>query len=97
VGRITNNESGFDENAVNLFPNPSMGDVLMSLFSAEDLEIEMTVYNYIGQAIAERTFDAPKGNTVVNVDSGEWAAGVYNIQLTDTQTGQTVNKRFIKN
>lgn len=98
VANIKNNDLlGFTETAVNLFPNPSMDDFALSFNSTNNLAIQMQVFNSLGQLISIQNFEAGIGNTIVSVNSKPWNTGVYNIKLTDTISGKTIIKRFIKN
>lgn len=96
VASIVKKGDGFNENSVLLYPNPSFEDFYLSIFSEENMNLEMEVHNSLGQIVAQRSFVAQEGNTVINVPSNEWAPTVYYITLTDTISGKSINKRFIK-
>ena len=96
VANITKDGIGLDENSVTLYPNPSFEDFYLSIYSNEKLNLELEVHNSLGQIVSQRSFVAQEGNTVISVPANEWAPAVYHITLRDTNTGQTINKRFIK-
>ncbi len=96
MANIKNSTGGFSEEMVSIYPNPSTEDFSISIYSDESRELSMTVYNSIGQLIQERTTQLQQGNTVLNVNSNEWANGVYHVKLVDATTGEQVNKKFIK-
>lgn len=97
VASLTNAEGAFDENSVALYPNPSFTDFSLSIYTSENLNLNMEVHNSLGQLVSERTFDAPAGNTALNVESSEWAPSVYYVTLRDAHSGKTVVKKFVKN
>jgi len=96
VASIQNGSGAFDENSVYLFPNPSTDDFMLLLNSNQDLNVAMEVFNSLGQIIMERQLNVLTGNSTFGINSKEWAPGVYFVQLKETQTGTTVNKRFVK-
>jgi len=97
VASIYNDGIGLTEDAVTLYPNPSFGNFALSIYSSDVMNLEMEIHNSLGQIVSQREFVGQKGNTVINVASEEWAPAVYHITLRDVNTGQTINKRFIKN
>ncbi len=96
MANIKNSTGQFSEEMVWIYPNPSTEDFSISIYSDESRELSMTIYNSIGQLIQERTSQLQKGNTVLNVNSNEWASGVYHVRLEDVTSGQQVNKKVIK-
>jgi len=96
VANLKNANGGFNEGVVSIYPNPSSEDFNISIYSDEERDLSMRVYNSVGQVIQERTSSIKEGNTVMNIASSEWASGVYHIALLDLVSGQTINKKFIK-
>ena len=97
VASLTKIEGGLDANSVVLYPNPSFTDFSLSIYSSENLNLDMEVHNSVGQLVSQRSFVAHVGNTALNVESNEWAPAVYYVTLRDAVSGQTVVKKFIKN
>lgn len=97
VASLTNLEGGLDANSVVMYPNPSFNDFSLSIYTSENLNLNMEIHNSVGQLVSERSFDAPAGNTALNVESSDWAPSVYYVTLRDANSGQTVVKKFVKN
>lgn len=96
MANIKNANGGFSQEMVSIYPNPSSEDFSISIYSEESRELTMTVYSSIGQTVQVRSTLLQEGNTVMSVNSSEWASGVYHIELVDVGSGQRVNKKFIK-
>ena len=96
VANIKNANGGFSEGVVSIYPNPSSEDFNISIYSDEERDLSMKVYNSLGQVIQEQTSSIKEGNTVMSIASSEWSSGVYHIALQDLVSGETINKKFIK-
>jgi hypothetical protein len=96
MASLKNANGEFSEEMVSIYPNPSSSDFMISIHSDETRDLSMSVFNSLGQIIQERSTKIQKGNTVMNIISNEWATGIYHIQLLDLNSGQTINKKFIK-
>jgi hypothetical protein len=96
VANLKNENGGFSEEMVSVYPNPSSEDFNISIYSDEERELSMKVYNSLGQVIQERTSNIKEGNTVFSLVSSEWSSGVFHLAIRDIVSGQTINKKFIK-
>lgn len=96
VASIYREMDGFDENSVTVYPNPSMGDFVLSVLSNDKRVVQMNIYNVIGQLVQTQQVYISEGNTAVKIYAEDWAVGVYNIELRDSETGKAINKRIIK-
>lgn len=96
VASIQREMDGFDENSVSVYPNPSQDDFVVSILSNDNRTIQMSIYNVIGQIIQTKQVYVPEGNTAIKINAEEWAVGVYNIELRDSESGKVINKRIIK-
>jgi hypothetical protein len=97
VASLSTTNIQFSEDFVNLFPNPSSGNFALSIVANEQLSLEMEIHNTMGQLVAARQFVAQPGNTVLQVESADWAPGVYYLELKEAASGLNVVKKFIKN
>jgi hypothetical protein len=86
----------FGEGSINIYPNPTINDAFVSIYSDLEREIQMTAYNTIGQRIQQRELDLENGNTVIQLQSNNWADGMYYIEFKDVNTNQIITKRLIK-
>ena len=96
VANIKNANGGFSEGVVSIYPNPSSEDFNISIYSDQERDLSMKVYNSLGQVIQEQTSSIKEGNTVMSIASSEWSSGVYHIALQDLVSGEIINKKFIK-
>lgn len=96
LGSINKEINGFDLESMMVYPNPTVDQFMISLFTSENRDLEMNIYNPLGQVIESRDLKIQEGNTVMKVDSDEWAPGVYLIELVDVNTSETINKRIVK-
>lgn len=88
--------AGFDENAVSIFPNPTVSDFMMSIVSADEKDIAISIYNPLGQTMSKETRHITAGNTVLKFSLEEKATGIYLIEIKDTYSNQTITKRILK-
>lgn len=97
MASIGENQAGFNENTVVVFPNPTLDDFSISLNLDKNREVSISVSNMLGQILYQESMDVKTGNTVKQINSQTWAPGVYNIELVDLLGGEIIIKRIIKN
>ncbi len=73
-------ESSVFSNAINLFPNPSNGNFNIVTTFANSQNIDVTVYNMLGQAVYSNKISNATQN-VYQVDLGNQASGVYLVEI----------------
>ncbi len=80
--KIGTNDANFDS-AVSVFPNPTAGDVTVAYnFSEEVSNINVRIFNSLGQVIAERAIkNAFAGNTSFNLNN--MPAGFYTVVISN--------------
>jgi hypothetical protein len=82
------------DNSINVYPNPSSGDVNISFDLPFNTEVSIAVYNMTGQKVVDLgTVETGAENVSINMN--DQANGVYLIKLT-TQ-GKSVTKQLILN
>lgn len=96
VASISKEMDQFTDEAVTIYPNPTMQDFMVSIISNKGRDLVLDVYNSLGQLVATQDKIISEGNTVITFGTTEWAPGVYYIELTDKQSKETINKRIIK-
>jgi hypothetical protein len=65
-----------------VYPNPTAGDVAVRLLTPEAGPIQLRLYNVTGQLIWEQADEAQAGTTQLYLQLGEVAAGTYMLELT---------------
>lgn len=87
---------GFGEDMFNLYPNPTIEDLVISMMANENMELSLNVYDMMGQLISSETLYLTAGNTVKKINSSDWAIGVYNIEIMDLKNEKKIIKRVVK-
>jgi hypothetical protein len=80
-------------NAFNVYPNPNSGQFTIEFNSAKQQDVEIAVFNNLGQIVSAKTVKAISGNYKTPVNLSELSSGVYHITLR-TKDG-VLNKRMI--
>ncbi len=78
---IENNELGF----VELYPNPSVDLVNLSIMNSNEKEIQLELFDAQGKLIYTRSIYPMEGSLITTLDITTLASGIYNLRLT----GQT--------
>lgn len=78
-----------DEDAVNLYPNPSTGVVTLDLLGAIAKNATLNVYNTMGQVVMTNIYNDATGKFEINLTNQ--AAGVYTVRLV--ADGVVITKR----
>ena len=86
---------GFSQSLL-LYPNPSNGSVFMELSLESNSTLELQVLNSAGQIVQSRDLSGNEGNNVFVLDSQQWAAGVYVIEVSEQTTGERVRRKIVK-
>ena len=82
-----NNITGWDgaeeHNAVNpmtsarVYPNPTSGNLYVEVNASSDSEVVMTVFNIMGQKVAEKNASINTGINTTSINTNELSSGVY--------------------
>jgi len=96
-GRLEGVENSLGDGLVSIYPNPSSTDVNFAFTLSNAKEVNLAVYNAVGQLVYSNELSLEKGITVVPINSSEWSNGMYTIRIKDQTTNESVWERFIKN
>ena len=91
---LSSGESNIAVNDVTLYPNPSSGVFNVEINSLNSSDVEITVYDLLGRAVFDRTFDNSL-NFNEAIDLSNAKSGVY--MITVTLGNQEVTKRIVIN
>lgn len=81
--------------SLDIFPNPTVENLTLSLNSDEAKDLIINIYNQNGQNIFSENVMAQNGQNRFNFDVAAYATGVYFLEITDGQFKTA--KRFLKN
>ncbi|MBA2613327.1 MAG: T9SS type A sorting domain-containing protein [Bacteroidetes bacterium] len=87
-------ENTFLSSAINLFPNPSNGNFSVITTFANSQNIEIKVYNMLGQTVYTNKINNVKQN-MIDVDLSGQAGGLYLVEINNGQ--EKVIKRMMFN
>lgn len=77
----------------NVFPNPNTGKFSIEYFSMKEQNIELAIFNNLGQIVSSNIEQKVKGLQRLEMDMSSYSSGVYHINLI-TPNG-VLNKRLL--
>lgn len=85
AGALSINDISKSVKGVNVYPNPTKGDVNISLDMEEADEVSAMLVSVSGRVLKNQTTKFNKGQNVITFDTQELAAGIYNIIVMDSK------------
>ncbi|MBW8050960.1 MAG: PKD domain-containing protein [Cytophagales bacterium] len=70
-----------EQNAVNIYPNPTTGEFIIEMESPEMQDIQINVTNILGQSIYAKMLYNIKGFYLTKINLKPNPAGIYNLQI----------------
>jgi hypothetical protein len=82
----------FDAETHNLkvFPNPAKDVAFVSIDADRNTSVNLTVVNALGQVVLSQTSTVDSGTNLININTADFAAGVYAINVTVDGNTQTM-------
>jgi hypothetical protein len=81
---------------VYIYPNPSSDNLNIGIESSKKRNLQLAVYNSVGQLVLSEQAIIEKGSTIIPINLEQWATGVYNIKIKDETSEEIVWQKFIK-
>lgn len=78
-------------NDMQLFPNPTSGDITLQFFSAENYNCELVIRDITGRVMMHENILSNAGMNIKSVDMNSFSAGVYLVSLKG-QTGEQITR-----
>jgi hypothetical protein len=93
VGLVNQNKNniGFD-----VFPNPTNGEVTLKLNAANSGKTFISVLNTLGQVVFEKHVNMLSGINTIQIDTKDFAVGVYNITVMSNNSTSIKKLTVIK-
>lgn len=95
-GKLLSNSSSFSTESVYIYPNPSSDNLNIGIESSKKRNLQLAVYNSVGQMVLSEQAIIEKGSTIIPINLEQWATGVYNIKIKDETSEEIVWQKFIK-
>ena len=77
---VTNALIMSNDTKVNIYPNPSDGNVNLEFFLEEEVPTQIDVYDMIGKIVMHRDVAAQKNKNIVSLDFLNLPSGLYSVQ-----------------
>lgn len=79
-----------------IYPNPTSGSIFISLLAKQNTDLQLTVYNLLGQPMLNQNSTIDFGNHTIQLQTENLAQGVYILQIANKKTGAVVTKKIVK-
>jgi hypothetical protein len=76
---------------MSIFPNPAKNNATIALSLDKAETVTVNILSVMGQVVFTQTFNLAAGNQAIDLDSENWASGIYNVNVT-TSTGNVSRK-----
>ncbi|MBA4239824.1 MAG: hypothetical protein C0448_03805 [Sphingobacteriaceae bacterium] len=77
--------------AVELFPNPTVNETSVNITVVNSSDVTISVLNNVGQIVYQTVSVLNAGSNKVNIDTKQFAAGIYNVVIA-TENGSVTKK-----
>lgn len=81
---------------VNLFPNPSDGEVEMTIMVDKPSDLYVQIIDAMGRSVMEEQFDVVEGKSTIKMNVEVLSSGVYTFRINTTDENH-LSKEFIRN
>lgn len=79
-------------NEIKVYPNPSPGDLYISLSNPTDKKLYLHLYNSIGQLVYQKEMDTPGADELIQIPAAALAKGTYLLQIRSEKNIKLVKK-----
>ncbi len=92
VRTSTKKNSSTTANEVKVYPNPSAGQLYISINNPTDKKLYLRLYNTLGQLVWKEDRDLPGNNEIINIPSATLARGTYLLHIRGEKSIKMVKK-----
>lgn len=89
-------ETNANEGIVNIYPNPTKGEVNIVYQASKDQNAVLSIFNTIGQLMLDNTYQMKAGINTITISATDYAKGLYIINMQNTDAGIKYQSKFIK-
>ena len=79
-------------NEIKVYPNPSPGNLYVSLLNPTDTKLYLHLYNAIGQLVFQREMETPGRDELISIPAAGLAKGTYLLQIRSEKSIKLVKK-----
>ena len=83
-----------NSSSINVFPNPTQGGITLSINSKNNADVQIIVYNGLGELVKRETINGYIGNISHSINLKEVSEGIYLINIKIGE--EIINKKVIK-
>ena len=87
--------SNLESDSFNLWPNPSNGTVNISFDMANTQDVEMELFNVMGELLSSRTYKNESASFNKNINFGHLTDGVYFVKINSNNL-KSIKKMIIQ-
>lgn len=94
--KTESSDISYTDAILNVFPNPTNHTLFIDYVSSNISEVEIKVYDAIGQVVLINSVETVKGNQRLWLDVRDLSDGVYIINIQDKTGGNILQTKFVK-
>jgi hypothetical protein len=91
---LNTNDFSNDQN-FKFYPNPTTSVLNIDYIGLKNLDLNISIQNVLGSKIFEKKYE--KGLKNISLDFNLYTDGIYFVNITDNESGDTLIKKIIKN
>ena len=81
VQKVSGTNDVFENNTVNVYPNPMGDEANIEISTATNVEVSVKVFNVMGQQVAARDYGKMSGANILPFVSGGLPNGIYTVHI----------------
>ncbi|MFM9909436.1 MAG: T9SS type A sorting domain-containing protein, partial [Chitinophagaceae bacterium] len=92
IKKATKKVTTTSTNEVKIFPNPSPGELYISLLNPTDKKLYIRLYNSIGQLVFQKDIETSGNDELIAIPATSLAKGTYMLQVRSEKAIKMVKK-----
>ena len=92
IKKTTKKIASTTSNEIKVYPNPSPGELYVSLANPTDTKLFLRLYNAIGQLVYHKEMDTPGRDELISIPAARLARGTYLLQIHSEKNIKLVKK-----
>lgn len=92
---FTSTEEQIQQNGISAYPNPSLGEYTVTIDNIDNEDINLYIYNYLGQEVKFESYKSPGHNFRTVIDLSNMSNGIYVMNVLIGKEIKTI--KLVKN